>query len=644
MSGIVGILNYDQSPVDRAMLEQLTGALAFRGPDAQNCWSQGPVGFGHTLLRTAPESDHETQPLTLDGNSWIVADARVDGRQDLIAKLASHGQQISPQAPDVELILRAYHLWGEQCVHHLIGDFVFAIWNSKTRRLFCARDQMGVKPFFYSQIGSCLIFSNTLNCVRRHPVVSSELNELSIADFLLFDMIQDPAATSFASIRRLPPAHLLMCQDGRVALNRYWTFSPPALLRYRRCSDYVDHFRTLLGQAVADRLRTRSACIFMSGGLDSSAVAASAKQAASRAGDDGKIWAFTQVFEKLIPHDEKYFAGLVAQALNLPIQYQNDDHLRLFQFADRPTPEPVHLAWPDATANHLTTVLSQSRVVLTGFGADPLLAARITVHFRQLLARGRFLKAAADAFHYFSREGRLSRLYLKTRLRILFARPEDDLGCFPEWLNDDLVRRHDLRNRWRMPLRQPNLPDCVRPEACQLTFAPFWPDLFGSFDAGTTSVPVDVRFPFFDLRLVSFLLALPRLPWCCDKELLRESAKGILPDEVRLRRKTPLRADPLLQLLKRDGAQAIDAINGFEPAPALEQFVNSQRIPPVNHLTPQLPAWVHLRPLSLNYWLRRESRAPGLKAEAKENHIGTMQHSPTMEADRKFGAQPALKI
>src|SRR5437867_3612636 len=108
MSGIVGILNLDSSPVDRALLRRMTEFMSFRGPDARKMWLDGNVGFGHTLLRTTEESEHESQPFTLDGHVWIVADARVDARADLIARLAVRGEQTERGATDVELLLRAY--------------------------------------------------------------------------------------------------------------------------------------------------------------------------------------------------------------------------------------------------------------------------------------------------------------------------------------------------------------------------------------------------------------------------------------------------------------------------------------------------------------------------------------------------------
>jgi asparagine synthase (glutamine-hydrolysing) len=145
----------------------------------------------------------------LDGRSWIVADARIDAREDLFAALTAAGEPGMAQASwtDAELILRAYRCWDTACVERLHGDFAFGIWDDARQQLFCARDHMGVKPFYYAQIGCGVIFSNTLDCVRRHGLVSDRLNNLAIADFLLFGHNQDQATTSLADIKRIPPAH-----------------------------------------------------------------------------------------------------------------------------------------------------------------------------------------------------------------------------------------------------------------------------------------------------------------------------------------------------------------------------------------------------------------------------------------------------
>ena len=258
MSGIAGIWNLNGAPVDRGLLEFMTRYLAFRGPDAQESWTAGPVGFGHTLLRTTFESEQEKQPASLNGQIWITADARIDARADLAAKLRDQGEPCRPADPDCELILRAYRAWGEACVEHLLGDFAFAIWDARTQRLFCARDHFGVKPFFYVRVGDHFIFSNTLNCVRIHPAVSEELNERAIADYLLFDGNAESDTTSFREIFRLPAAHSLSVQNGSLNVRRYWTLPVDSPVTYRHANEYVEKFLELLETAVSDRLRIRT--------------------------------------------------------------------------------------------------------------------------------------------------------------------------------------------------------------------------------------------------------------------------------------------------------------------------------------------------------------------------------------------------
>src|SRR2546427_8083032 len=114
---------------------QMTSFMTFRGPDAQEIWVGGNVGFGHTLLRTTDERQCARQPFTLDGHIWITADARVDAQSNLIAKLAARGEYVEHGASDAELLLRAYRTWGEDCVEHLLGDFAFAVWDGPRGRM-----------------------------------------------------------------------------------------------------------------------------------------------------------------------------------------------------------------------------------------------------------------------------------------------------------------------------------------------------------------------------------------------------------------------------------------------------------------------------------------------------------------------------
>lgn len=604
----MGLLNLDGAPADRALLERMTQFLAFRGPDAQNVWCQAQAGLGHALLRVTREAATERQPGSLDNRLYIVADARIDARAELIEKLKTKCKapdSLSLCTPDSDLILHAYDSWGQGCVEHLLGDFSFAIWNAQERHLFCARDHLGVKPFYYARLGSQFIFSNTLDCVRMHPAISRQLNDLAIADFLLFDMNRDLSTTAFTDIQRLPPAHVLVCEQGAASTRRYWELCVTTPIRFSRDEECIERFRELLDAAVADRLRADEVSVLMSGGLDSTIVAASARTNVATQGRPANLCAYTQVFDDFIPYEERHYATLAADMLAIPIEFLVTNHVKIFGRADRPeycTPEPTHQAWPDATSDQLRQVAARSRVALTGYGGDPALCGRITVHFRKLLKARQFATAIADAARYLGAERRISRLYISTRWRILLN-SKQERSSYPPWLDERLERELGLRERWESvtTANSPEFCPAVRPESYELITDPAWPLLFESQDAGVTKTPVEVRHPIFDLRLLEFLLALPRLPWCSDKELFRAAGRGVLPDEVRLRRKSPSPVDPVVTLLSKSGAAWVDE---FIPTPALESYIVRNRVPAVSREKDPWRAWVNLRPLSLNFWLR----------------------------------------
>lgn len=596
----------DNAPIDRALVQSLTNFLSFRGPDAQNTWMDRSIGMGHALLRTADESKNEQQPLGLEERYWIVADARLDAREELIARLQQKTQTARSDSPDCELILKAYAAWGEACVDQLRGDFSFAIWDKEHKKLFCGRDHFGVKPFYYASVGSLLIVSNTLNCIRQHLVVSAQLNDLAIADFLLFDMIREPGATSFADIHRLPPAHTFVFERGSITVRRYWTLPMSEPLYHKKPDECVEQFRELLDRAVADRVRTDRVGVLMSGGLDSPTIAASGKRALSRNRAGAELRAYTDVFERLIPHEERRYASLVAEALKMPIEFHASDDLGLWKDPnqrDFAWPEPVHFPSSDGGLRQLRQAASRNRVVLTGFGGDPVFSCLLSVHFSKLLRKRQFGQAMGEARQYLAAKGRLSRLYVRTRWDKWFSR-KSQMPLYPGWLNKDLEKRLELRERWETFMGAPSPNGTARRTAFEAMSDPSWPNLFEGYDPGATRIPLEVRHPFFDLRLVNFLLALPALPWCSDKELLRRAARGILPESVRLRRKSPLLADPLIAFLQQKESAWVDS---FEGAPALERYVERRRIPTVFGGKDIWSCWIHLRPLSFNFWLRSQA-------------------------------------
>jgi asparagine synthase (glutamine-hydrolysing) len=615
MSGFVGLVNLDQTPVDDTLLSELTDGLAFRSDAKPVCLSMGCAGFGYAPLRTTTARLESAPISTLDGSTYIVADARLDGRAGLIGEFDPEERNRLSKASDSELILHCYRRWGGECAGHLLGDFSFAIWDAARQRLFCARDHLGVKPFFYASQGDRLIAGNTLQCIRGHPDVSDALNDLAIADFLFFGGSKDPSVTVFTAIQRLPAGHTLIFEPGGLTIQRYWHpqwGEPP---RYRRSSDYVHHFREVLQEAVADRITSDHTALLMSGGLDSTAVAAAARKTSTR------MKAFTVVYDRLIPDQERRYSSEAARYLNLPIDHFAVDDYTLYERAEEielRTPEPSDGPLTAAFIDHLRNVRRFSSVALSGHGGDVLFAItpELGPHW---IRTGRAGRLALGAWQYLWLRGRIPPLGFRGGLkRILGRAPVGDSLEYPAWIHPDLETRFDLRQRWaahhsaRFPERPSILSD------------PAWPALFESYDPGVTRIPVEIRYPLFDLRVVNYCLALSAIPWCIEKMLLRTAMRGWVPESVRLRPKTPLAADPVAVRLA--GSPWVD---DWQACPMLARFVQRSSVPPLAGTG--IPPYPHLRARSLDIWLRGltkplikgTSRSDGFQQDAAK---GTIHH------------------
>ena len=602
MSGIVGIVNLGGAPVDRRLLGRMTKFMTFRGPDAQHLWLNGHVGFGHTLLRTTFEAEHEHQPFTLDGETYIVADARVDAQDELISKVSAHGEHVKRGVPDVELLLRAYRVWGEDCVEHLLGDFAFAVWDARLQRLFCARDHLGVKPFFYAHLGKTLIFSNTLDCVRQHPAVSAALNDLAIADFLVFDLNQDPKTTTFRHIQRLPPAHRATCSATGLLINRYWTIPIDEPSYSGRADDCVEQFKQLLFVVVQDRLRVGRAGIFMSGGLDSTLLAATAwrvRQWSARF----ELRAFTTVIDGILDKDEAYYAGLTAAHLGIPILYQPLLELGTHSEWDRTsihTPEPTPgVMTLFADKGRFESVASYNRVCFYGEGPDNALQYEWRPYLRYLIRKRRFGRLAQDMFLHTIKHRRVPLLPSVPRMIKQWLHGRDWAPKYPGWLDKNFESRLELRARWEEHHGQLSGAALhpVRPAAHGSFQGLLWESLFRDFDAEQKKIALEFRYPFLDLRMLRYLLAIPTIPWCRTKYLLRCAGKGLLPDAILRRPKVPLAGDPPWEWARRKGLPRIN------PAPALHRYVDVRLVP--NSAGDDMVGFrTDFRARELNYWLQ----------------------------------------
>jgi asparagine synthase (glutamine-hydrolysing) len=608
LSGIVGIYHGDNAPVDRGLLESLADFLSFRGPDARGVWTEGAVGFAHTMLRTTQESLEERQPARLEGRLWITADARLDGRAEFLTELRRAGREVGASAPDSEVILHAYAVWGSECVDHLLGDFSFAIWDARSKTLFCARDHFGIKPFYYLQEKERFLFSNTLNCLRLHPEVSAELNDAAIGDFLLFGLNYDNATTTYRAIQRLPPAHSLSFSASGLRLRRYWAPPTAGPIRYSNSKDYIDHFQALLQEAVADRLRTERVGILLSGGLDSSSVAAVARDLSSKSTHSIDIRGFTSVYDSLIPDREREYAQEVGEFLRIPMKFTKLDEVQLFDGWNDPEmsyPEPIDSPLLAGFFESCRSISPDCRVVLSGEGADNLMSFEMWPYAESMRRNGEWRRLASEMANYlwvrpFPWRG------IRARFRKLIGKDEEMTG-FPRWLQADFVKRMNLEHRWKELSEHPVPPSRhpILPKAHASLSLPHWTHMFETEDAGVTNFPVETRYPFLDLRIVNYLLALPPFPWFFQKMLLREAMGRQIPERVRVRPKTPLQGDPLSAQVKRSGT---DRLKQIPWSKNLNRYIERSALEaPHDKMNPRQVS-ASLRPYCLNIWLQSARR------------------------------------
>jgi asparagine synthase (glutamine-hydrolysing) len=610
LSGIVAIVHLNAAPVDRSLLESLTGVMACRGPDALGVWCEGSVGLGHAMLRTTPESAPETQPTCLAERLWVTGDTRLDERFELIRRLRSSGRDVDNATTDPELILHSYDLWAEKCVDFLRGDFAFALWDKRAQSMFCARDHFGIKPLYFTTGARVFLVSNTLNCIRRHPDVSGDLNENAIGDFLLFGVKSDPAATTFRDIHRLPPAHIGTLSPHGWSARRYWSPPVDGRIRHPRPGDYVEQFRGLLNKAVADRVRGEKASIFLSGGLDSSSVAVAAQNPASADTQPDRLRAYTFVYERLISDVEKSYAQDVAEFLKIPIQFLALDDAELFDRWDDPSctpPEPVDGPCFAAHLDVCRVVSEAGRVALSGEGADNLMHFQMWPHLRDRSRAGEVRGALMDIAR-FLRVRKFPWRGVRHRVRRAFGKAEESAEI-PKWISPDFERRVELRSRRRLANRTPLMPGrhAVHPDGYESLGLPQWTSMFELNDAGVTRQPLEVRYPFLDLRVVEYLLGIPPFPWCFDKTLLRDSLRGRVPDRIRLRPKTPLASDPLQARSLETWSKRLDGLPWSEES---SNYMGRSLLADTRGSMDSRQIESTARAYCLNLWLLSRSRSP----------------------------------
>jgi asparagine synthase (glutamine-hydrolysing) len=623
VSGYAGIIRIisttDSGDADLAAIERMANAIAFRGPDSLQKTRQPGASFVFSLLTTGPAPQANVQPVTLDGEIWLLGDVRLDRRSELIASLTPQGLQPRPGITDEEIVLLAWKLWREAGLRRiffeeLYGDFSFALWEPERHELHCFRDSMGARPFYYCAKDGVLSFSNTMDALQHAPGFNSELDREYIGDFLLHSWCPRPEHTIYKSIRRLPAGHWLTFSRDGLEVKRFQGLPIEEQLVLKRDEEYVEIYRDLLRKSVMDRLPHDPAAIFLSGGMDSSTIAATICELRDKAGEDKRMLAVCADLQPLFDDQEGHWAAKVAEHLGIAFELSHHgDSIPFCEFDEF----GIHFSEPMSTpfraiyAHLYAQSSAKARVIFSGYGGDDVLTGQTGSYLLYLAKRGQLGRALSDVLRYVIAKRRVPPLragiysWLRKRIGLRNWEPS-----YPTWIEPSFEREFGLRERWQELRRKEQLSHPVHGLGYSSLTSGLWPQVLDQEDAAYIGFPVEVRSPLFDYRLLRFLLRLPALPWCINKEITRRAMQGALPQGIVRRAKSPLPVDPLLLHAKKGNWRPDQTGTAV---PSIGEFVNWPELLKSVQFFTECSVWADVPALALNRWLKSVENRTGLQ-------------------------------
>jgi asparagine synthase (glutamine-hydrolysing) len=559
MRGIAGIIRFDQAPVARTEIDGMLHTMAICPTDRIESCEVGSAGFGHLSKYIVAEDRFDAQPLrSSDGNLLLVADAMLDNRDELAAAFGWRPDETSTRA-DSAFVLAARERWGDQCPSHLEGRFALVVWQIREQRLFAAVDHFGFRPLYYWHNAKELVFATTLKGLFALRRVPREISEQVFAEHVA-GLKSEPSATLYRDVRRLVAGHQLHGTPSSFTSRRYWNPDPARLLRLPSDLDYLEAFRAELERAVRTSLRRHrgNVAIMLSGGLDSAAVTAVAGRLLAGqgqrlqaihtvpAGTDRYRSPLREIDESRFvhsmrahsPHIDFHFVPAQSEAVP-PDRWDSAFDNEFVPFRSLPAHEGSSLG-------QLLDALDVG-VLLNGLGGNDLVSVQTATsgYLTHLFAAGRWPT--------WWRELRGHGRVYGPPLWLLFR--HSALHPLKRWLrpNPPIPAHHNLFLLHPALRARTNIESRLREQEQAAAALPFnfrrqlhrtlTEELIRqSGVTGSIIKPGAITrlgaAPLCDRRLNEFCLSLPfdqqiRDGW--DRRLLRESMRGPLPDDVRLR-------------------------------------------------------------------------------------------------------------
>lgn len=533
MCGIAGWLDLKNDlSIRYPILDTMSATLANRGPDSSGTWLSSHMLLAHRRLAVMdPAGGAQPMVRQKDGHNYtIVYNGELYNAPELKKSLEDYGFDFSTTC-DTEVLLLSYIQWGPNCVERLNGIYAFGIWDEKEQRVFLARDRFGVKPLFYTQHGSSLIFASEIKALLAHPDIKPEIGLDGLSEIFALGPARTPGTGVFKGIAELKPAYCMIFDSNGPRIFRYWT------LQSHEHEDALKETVSTVRDLVTDSIERQFVsdvplCTFLSGGLDSSAITALAAGYFKRNGK-GRLHTYSIDYAD----NDKYFKSSLYQPdPDTPWVTRMSGECGSEHTYVTLNTEQVAGALESATAAKdlpgmadidsslwlfCKEVKKEATVALSGECADEVFGGYPWFHERELLYAGTFPWSRSP-------EDRLA--FLSEDLVKAIRPAEYAAGRYEETISEVPVLNgeSDLEKRRR--------------EMFYLNFTWFMQTLLDRKDRMSMAHGLEVRVPFCDHRLVQYVWNIPwemKMLGGREKGLLRKSLEGVLPDDVLYRKKSP---------------------------------------------------------------------------------------------------------
>src|SRR3954447_589889 len=533
MCGITGWIDYHKNLGNQIeILEKMTETLAKRGPDDTNIWTDVHVGFGHKrLVVVDPERGKQPMVKTKQENRYTLCyNGELYNTEDIRKELLLKGYSFNGHS-DTEVLLTAYIEWKEKCVDHLNGIFAFAVWDQERDLLYIGRDRLGVKPLFYYETATGFIFGSELKAILAHPDVNRALDQEGLSEVFGLGPSRSPGSGVFKGVKELRPAHALTFSKDGLKIWRYWNVKSEP--HQDSLDETAEKIRFLFTDAVTRQLVSDvPLCTFLSGGLDSSAIAGIAANAFQKEGK-GQLHTYSIDYEgndqffksnEFQPDSDGAFINKMSETFNTIHHYSVISQEQLA--AD--LIEAVHVRDLPGMADVDSSLLWFCREVKKDFVVS---------------LSGECADEIFGGYPWFHRLDDLNRLGFPW-MRSIDERQGLLKGHWQERLD---LKGYSLSKYQQMVSETPTLDgeskqDAQRRELFYINMLSFMTTLLDRKDRMSMGASLEVRVPFADHRLVEYVWNVPwemKMVGNREKGILRKALEGLLPEEVLYRKKSP---------------------------------------------------------------------------------------------------------